>query len=906
MRRFADSIFGRILGWVARGVCRHHRWLVYPQLVAAILCAIGTIRWLTLDMNRDHLLAADLKYHQIYLKFLKEFQISDVLAVVIESGSIQRNRRFIEDLADRVRPHTELFSEVFYKTDLTTLGSKALLLASKADLQQMCQAVHQFLPFMQKFADATNLNSLFAIVNSEFRTAPASPTVGAESLVSGLPFLQSILDRGRSALLNPGRPLVPDLEDFLSGGQPAEQHTYVTFDQDRIFLLTARPRSDATMAAAIDRLRQAIRETQFAVPGVNVGLTGGPVLDYDEMQQAQHDSIVATVAALIICLLIFILAYHELGRPLKAALCLVIGLGYTMGFTTLTVGHLNILSITFAPMLIGLAIDFGVHFITRYEEERRHGRLGAEAISHATVLTGQGIVTGALTTAAAFLAMALTHFKGIQEMGAIAGSGLLLCLVPMMIALPALLLEDHKKLPKRPRRPLGHRRGRIEKFWLEKPGLVVVFTALLCCAAAVEWPKLYFDYDLLHMQSPSLASVVFEKTLLRAAPEAGLSMAVIADSLAQAQDYERRIKRLPTVRTVESAVDFLTGNQNAKLQLARALQHDLAGLHLLPLDPRPPRLEELSATLWYLTGYAGLAADQAHKDAPKVARQLSSFRAAIVEFRQALLSGQPQVPAQLARYQQALFGNLRRSLEAIQAEDTRGSMRPQDLPAVLRHRFIGTTGKYLLEVYAREDLWQHEVQHRLIQQLQSVVPPDRVTGSPLQLYEYTSLLKKSYQQAALYALAAIALMILLHFRSLVCVVLSLLPVAIGAAWLLGFMGLAGIPFNPANIMTLPLVVGIGVTNGIQILNRFAEEQKPAIFAKSTGKAVLVSGLTSITGFGTLILAKHQGIKSLGEVMAVGIAACMIAGLSFLPALLTLCMRAGWRIRPRSSNPVSAC
>ncbi len=904
MRRFADSIFARVLGWVARGVCRHHRWLVYPQLAVAILCAIGTAQWLTLDMNRDHLLAANLKYHQIYLEYVKEFQVEDMLAVVIESGSPQRNRRFIEHLADRIKPETTLFSKIFYKTDLTTLGSKALLLASEADLQQMSQSIHEYLPFMREFLQATNLNSLFAIVNAEFRTAPARQTAGTESLVNGLPFLQTILMQGRSALLNPGRPLAPDLEDFLNGGPQAEQHAYVTFDHDRIFLLTTRPRSDAIMAAAIERLRQAIRETQFEVPGVNVGLTGGPVLDYDEMRQAQHDSIVATVAALIICSLVFIVAYHELGRPLKAALCLVIGLGYTMGFTTLAVGHLNILSITFAPMLIGLAIDFGVHFITRYEEERRHGRLGAEAISRATIFTGQGIVTGALTTAAAFLAMALTRFKGIQEMGAIAGSGLLLCLVPMMSALPALLLGDHKKLPKRPRRPLGHRRGRIERFWLERPILVVLVTLLLCSAAAVEWPKLYFDYDLLHMQSPSLASVVFEKTLLRAAPEAGLSMAVIADSLAQARDYEQRIKRLPSVRTVESAADFLAGNQHAKLRWARTLQHDLAGLRFPPLDRRPPRLEELSATLWYLTGYAGLAADQAQRDAPQVARQLSAFRAAIVEFRQALLSGQPQVSAQLARYQQALFGSLRRSLRAIQAEDTRGPMRPQDLPMVLRHRFIGTSGKYLLEVYAREDLWQHEVQHRLIQQLQSVVPPDRVTGSPLQLYEYTSLLKDSYQQAALYAVVAIALMVLVHFRSLVCVLLSLLPVAVGSAWLLGFMGLAGVPFNPANIMTLPLVVGIGVTNGIQILNRFAEEQKPAIFAKSTGKAVLVSGLTSITGFGTLVLAKHQGIKSLGEVMAVGIAACMIAGLSFLPALLTLCMRAGWRMHPRRLNAES--
>jgi predicted RND superfamily exporter protein len=131
----------------------------------------------------------------------------------------------------------------------------------------------------------------------------------------------------------------------------------------------------------------------------------------------------------------------------------------------------------------------------------------------------------------------------------------------------------------------------------------------------------------------------------------------------------------------------------------------------------------------------------------------------------------------------------------------------------------------------------------------------------------------------------------------VAVALVLLPVVIGTIWLLGLMGLAGISFNPANIMTLPLVIGIGVTNGIQILNRFAEEQEPSILAKSTGKAVLVSGLTAIAGFGSLMLANHQGIKSLGEVMSVGIATCMAAALMVLPALLRLLMHWGWTLKP---------
>jgi len=166
----------------------------------------------------------------------------------------------------------------------------------------------------------------------------------------------------------------------------------------------------------------------------------------------------------------------------------------------------------------------------------------------------------------------------------------------------------------------------------------------------------------------------------------------------------------------------------------------------------------------------------------------------------------------------------------------------------------------------------------------------------VQLLEYTTLLKQSFEEAARYSLIAIAILVFIHFRKVTCVILSLVPVGLGFVWMVGWMGLFGLLFNPANIMTLPLVVGIGVTNGIHILNRFAEEHHPSILAKSTGKAVLVSGLTTIAGFGSLIVAKHQGIASLGYIMATGTATCMFIGLTFLPALLNILNKRGWTIQ----------
>src|SRR5690606_9369779 len=212
-------------------------------------------------------------------------------------------------------------------------------------------------------------------------------------------------------------------------------------------------------------------------------------------------------------------------------------------------------------------------------------------------------------------------------------------------------------------------------------------------------------------------------------------------------------------------------------------------------------------------------------------------------------------------------------------------LREEDLPPELRSRFIGRGNLQLLQVYPKGNVWERAEQEAFVRDLRSIVPD--TTGTPVQLYEYTSLLKDSYVEAAWYSLAAIVVLVFIHFRRISSVLLALLPVGLGTLWMGALMGLFGVPLNPANIMTLPLVIGIGVTNGIHILNRFAEEQDPSILGRSTGKAVIVSAFTTIAGFGSLILAEHQGIQSLGIVMSLGVGMCMLAAITVLPAVLTL-------------------
>src|SRR5438876_2337830 len=846
MNPTTDSLAVRVLRWLSNAVYRYPRLCFYPQLLLFIASLFVTAvkPKIQFDTSRDDLVGAEKQYHKNYLRYKKEFIAQDELVAVVESEDMEKNRQFVERLGARLAAETNLFTDVIFNNDVTMLGNKALLFFPEKDLKELRETLRDYRPFIEQFAQATNLNSLFRLVNQQFRTAKREENAENESMVKALPALERILAQASDSLQRPGTPPSPGLTALFNAGKEAEQQIYVTFAEGRIYIATARARSDELNDQAVQRLRELVKQTKAEVPGINVGITGEPVLEYDEMEQSKHDTTVATIVSLVLVALIFVYGYTESGRPIKATICLVVGLAYTMAFATLVIGHLNILTITFLPMLVGLAIDFGVHLVTRYEEELRQGKTEPQALGKAVVYTGQGIFTGCFTTAGAFLAMALTDFKGIREMGIISGGGLLICLVPMMTLLPVLLLRGRQNVLDHTVPQAAEKRARLEKMWLERPLLVTGITVGLCLVSLVKAVRVPFDYNLLHMQSKDLPAVVFEQKLIDSAKQSVLYCAVIARSLPEALELEARITNLTAVASVDSMARYLSENQRRKLEIVGDIKKELAPVRFPEVDDQPADVGELSQTLWFLEVYAAWAIsdiqegeDESGKEGNKeLIENLKSLRQAIVQLRKRMSEARQEAARKLAAFQQALFGGIQETFEALKHQDDSGPLRAEDLPPSLRHRFVSQSGQlYLLQVYPKKDVWQRQEQEEFVKQLQTVDP--NVTGTPVQLYYYTSLLKDSYVQAAGYSLAAIVLLVFIHFRSITCVVLALLPVGIGTIWMVGYMGWFHVSFNPANIMTLPLVIGIGVTSGIHILNRYAEERKPSILAKSTGNAV---------------------------------------------------------------------
>ncbi|MGE3312182.1 MAG: MMPL family transporter, partial [Limisphaerales bacterium] len=606
MPESGERLFVRLLQRLALSVLRHPRWYFWPQVALALVCVAYTVLRLEFSTSRNDLVSDKLHYHHIFLEFRKEFAAEDDIVVLVESENPEKNRQFIERLGARLESEKapRLFTDVFYRGDLPMLGPKALLFLDDATLAELQTRLREYRPFLNRVVGTTNLGSLFQLINRQFRSAQRATNGENDSLVGTLPALERIVSQARDSLVRPGTPPSPGVNALFGSGAEAERQVYLTFGEGRLFLLSTRPASRDVAGDAIQRMRDLVAETRLEVPGVNVGVTGGGVLELDEMKQSQTDSLLATLLALVLVGIIFVYGYHETGRPLKAIFCLLIGLCYSMGYTTLTVGRLNILTITFAPMLVGMAIDFGVHLITRFEEELRNGVHQKLALRKAMVNTGEGIFSGAFTTAGAFFAMSFTDFSGVREMGIITGGGLLVCLIPMMTMLPTLLLKGRQNdLDRGHSDPTTRIRERAEFFVLNHPRIVTVAGLGLTALSLTQFGRVGFDYDLRNMQSKGLPAVVYEKKLMDSTPRSVLFGAVVASNALDAVRLQTRLTNLPTVANVDSIAPLLVQDSGPKLARIEEIRRDLATLRFPEPTEALPDLVDLDQTLTYLQSY---------------------------------------------------------------------------------------------------------------------------------------------------------------------------------------------------------------------------------------------------------------------------------------------------------------
>jgi hopanoid biosynthesis associated RND transporter like protein HpnN len=884
-------------------------WLT---VLAAIALAGGAV-WYTathleFQTSRNALVPQKARYITQHRASREDFGDIDPLIVAIAPQQFERGKQFVDTLAARLRADTQHFARVTEKISVDSLEGKKLLLLAPPDLHTLKQRLEDAQELITTVTTTPGVVPLLTAINQEiskalvthvtsaFLNTPASTSDSEADPAPTLDvnFLTALFTEMTRPLTTPAPAAFHSPWDsfFLKDSGVLSQTGYLTSENKRFFfmLVEDHPAGSGFVkhSAPLAALRTHLEALRHDFPDVQAGVTGGKALANDEMLTSQRDNALASVIALTGVAMLFIVGFREVWSPLLVVASLTIGLCWTLGFTTLTVGHLNILSITFAPILIGLADNFGVQLVARYGEERSRGRDFRTAMAIATHNTGPGILTAAGTVALAFYAVMLADFPGLAELGFIAGSGVLLGVLASFVLLPALLAVSEPYLPAYPGtwKTIPHDPLRsLRRF----PRLTLGLIGLLTLVALGLLPMPRFDYNLLNLQARGTESVDWEYRLLEGTDRSSWYATSVASSLDELYRKKAQFAALPTVERVESLAAVLPANQAERLALIKTLEPVIQALPSAGGDLEPIDVAELEVVL--------------DKIRFKLQRPTTSWdptkrpsETALSEARQALLTLQERLHTMppetvqhlLMPWQRALVADFADKLGVLRHNvSPAGPITLEDVPGYLRERFVGQSGRYLLQIYARHNIWERQPMEAFVTQLQAIDAD--VTGAPIVAFYSIHQMQQGYLRGGFYALVVIAGITLLDFRRLKPTLLTLLPLGLGALWIAPWMGLLGVQFNMANLVVFPLFMGMAIDCGVHLVHRALETPDTAAspLASSTGKAVFVSGLTTMVGFGSLLVAKHAGIFSLGLLLTLAIGCNLAAAFVVLPLVLYL-------------------
>lgn len=616
---------------------------------------------------------------------------------------------------------------------------------------------------------------------------------------------------------------------------------------------------------AVGRIRALAAEVGITPQsGVQLRLTGGIVVSAEELRHASASGRAAGLASLVLVIVLLAVGIRS-ARLVFAIVCaLTVGLVWTAGLATLTVGHLNPVSATFAVLFIGLGVDFGIHFAVRIREER----LGPGDLREAVVRTTQrlsGVMClCALAAALSFLSFVPTDYRGLSELGLIAGGGMFIAIVVTFTVMPAVLAVFPPKVL-RTEPPLRSRKAADPR--------VAVAALALGCAAAATVPFAQFDLDAVKLRDPTVESVSTFRDLAATPGASPYTIDILADSLADSYDVAARLRDLPEVETVIAIASLVPGEQAEKLALVTALRSEFVPLVAraggeIPRSSAPAERVGAVEGLDELRGQLSGAAKNSRAAGLLAALQGLDSTAKAEVFEQAVF-----------RHFAAPLNRFRLSLEAE-------PVSLADLPRAYREQYLSASGRAKVTVFPSEDLKNPEALAQFVRAVRAVAPG--ATGSPVAIVEAEGAVTRAVIEALILAAVAISALIYWVLRSLRDTAVVVIPPILAALYTVALTVLFSIPFTIANVVVLPLLIGLGVAGGIHLVFRARDDRSiSAAVSSGTSRAVALSALTTMAAFGTLALSDHPGAASIGGLLTIGIGMTLFCTLVVLPALFSL-------------------
>ena len=840
--------------------------LTFLVTVLVLVYALGHFR---ISTEMSEMISEKLPYRKLEKEFDRAFpQFGNTMLVVVDAETPEIARRETEKIAERLRKETDLFKRVYMPGGDMFFRRNGLLYLSVKELEDLSDNLASAQPLFGFISNDFSLRGLFSVLETLFSKGDL------EQKAKLTPFM----DRFAKALetVAMGQPYQLSWQELVLRGRKDSE-------MRRQFIILEPVLGDSTFPneeTAIQTVYRVRDELGLqGAEGVKVRLTGDAVLDYENLDTVKRGMGITTLASFLLVVIALAIGFGSGRLVMASLLTLVVGLIWTLGFAIAAVGYLNLISVTFAVLFIGLSIDYGIQFCLHYREGVAFGLGHHEALRRTSRDVGTSLRLCTVAAAIGFYSFLPTAYVGVSQLGLIAGTGMLINLFATLTVLPALLTFMPLKE--------GHLRGlkqgrilyRIPYRYAKEIRIVAIVIGIITIFFV---PRLSFDYNPLDLYNPRSEAVSTIKDLFRGEMSAPWTLSVLTGSASEAQEVAARLKSLKEVRETITLADYVPDDQSKKL----AIISDIA-LFMPPefgtVKPEKLTLDEKMTSLKGFEAALQRNLSSSQEMPPEYRDSLRRLSVAVKAFKK-YLDGSGEQRKGLDRLEEGLLSNLPSLLNELKASLGAHELTETDLPADLRNQYKSSDGIHRVEVFPKENLMDIKALNRFVDGV-TAVTPDAI-GTPVIIREAGKAVFQSFIQATLYALIAITIYMLIEFRSLYETALILLPLTLSLLMMGAASVILHIPFNFANVIVIPLLIGSGV-EGVYLIYRFRKEPPVDgnMLNTSTARALFFSALTTILSFSTLSFSSHRGMASMGILLTICMGSLMVTTLVLLPVLL---------------------
>ena len=852
----------RIVVSIVKACTRFAILVVVVSLISAVAAGYYAARNFAINTDINTLISPNLDWRQRDIQFEEAFDRERLILAVVEAPTPELTGLAARALADKLTGDTKHFEAV------TPLGSgeffekNGLLFLPTEEVAQVTGELESAAPLIEIMAGDPSIRGL---------------TGALETGLAGV-------KRGQAKLENAARPfnlISQTVEDVLNNKpNPTFSWRELTSDKpladsDRRAFIEFKPVLDYQALepgkAATDTIRQAAAGLNFASEyGARVRLTGPVPIANEEYATVQDGAVINGIGTVLIVLVILWLALHSAKIIFAVFVNLFIGLAVTTAVGLMMVGSLNLLSIAFAVLFVGLGVDFGIQFSVRYRSERFKNDNLTLALENAARRSAVPLSLAAMATAAGFLCFLPTDYKGISELGKIAGAGMLIAFLTSITTLPALLDLLN---PPGEKEPVGYAFLAPVDHFLEKHRVAIIIGTLALVIAGL--PLLYymkFDFNPINLRNSQVESIATFLDLRRDPNTGANAINVMTRSQADARKIEERLEKLPEVLSVRSLDSFVPTDQPAKLKLiAQAAKVLNPALNPDSIDAPPTDQENVESLKSSADSLRKTAGDIKNAGAV-AARRLADALTKLADSNQATRD----------KAQNVFVSPLKVVLDQLKDMLQAQTVTLQSLPQELVREWKAKDGLMRVEALPKGDPNDNDTLRKFAAAVLAAEPT--AIGGPVSILKSGDTVVKAFIHAGIWALIVISLLLWLTLRRVVDVLLTIVPLLVAGAVTLEICVLIGLPLNFANIVALPLLLGVGVAFKIYYVTAW-RQGRTNLLQSSLTRAIFFSALTTATAFGSLWLSSHPGTASMGKLLALSLVTTLAAVLLFQPALM---------------------